>query len=63
MLNEPSAISKVLTIVFSAVYMVGSYIVMMVPVIGVAFQYFNLVERKESTGLMQKNRFVWNAGV
>ncbi len=52
--NEPSAITKVLTVVFSAVYMVGSYIVMMIPVIGVAFQYFNLVERKESTGLMQK---------
>ena len=34
--------------------MVGSYIVMMVPIIGIAFQYFNLVERKESTGLMQK---------
>ena len=52
--NEPSTITKVLSIVFSAVYMVGSYIAMMIPVTGVAFQYFNLVERKESTGLMQK---------
>ena len=54
MLNEPSLISKVLTIFFSAVYMLGSYIAMIIPVIGVAFQYFNLVERKESTGLLQK---------
>ena len=52
--NEPSTVTKVLTIVFSAFYVIGSYIVMMVPITGVAFQYFNLVERKESTGLMQK---------
>ena len=52
--DEPSAVTKVLTIFFSAIYMMGSYIVMTIPVIGIAFQYFNLVERKESTGLMQK---------
>lgn len=52
--EEPSGITKGLTIFFSAVYMVGNYILMIIPVIGIAFQYFNLVERKESTGLMQK---------
>ena len=52
--NSPSLITRALTIVFSAIYMIGSYIGMTIPVIGVAFQYFNLVERKESTGLLQK---------
>ena len=39
-------------IVSMFVMQVGSYFCQMVPMVAIAFQYFNLVERQESRGLL-----------
>jgi hypothetical protein len=41
-------------IIASTIYIFGSYIVYILPLVAIAFQYFNLVELKEATGLMDK---------
>ncbi len=41
-------------ILFSCVMYLGSYLISTLPVLAIGFQYFNLVERKESTGLLEK---------
>ncbi len=52
--EEPSSFRQLLTIVSSMVFSLFFYIMLMFPSISIAFQYFNLVERKESVGLMEK---------
>lgn len=51
---EPSLFAKVISIISSIVFMLAAYTMQIIPIIGIAFQYFNLVERKESVGLMEK---------
>jgi hypothetical protein len=43
-----------LGIVFTTIYVFGAYILYALPFIAIAFQYYNLVELKEATGLMDK---------
>jgi hypothetical protein len=51
-LSEPTASSQVLTTVFFTLYYLVNMILSALPNVGIAFQYFNLVELKESKGLM-----------
>lgn len=52
--SEPSLAMKIFTNVSLLLYFVSSYILYCIPLIALAFQYFNLVERKEARGLMSK---------
>lgn len=53
--NDPEAVFSVFsswyTIVGMTLMMIGSYVTYLIPVIGLAFQYFNLSERVEGKGL------------
>jgi hypothetical protein len=49
---EPSASWKIWTIVFFTLYYMAQMIMYALPNVGIAFQYFNLVELKEAKGLM-----------
>lgn len=52
--QEPSALFQTLTIVAFTLYYVVQMVLYAMPNIGIAFQYFNLVERKEARGLMNQ---------
>lgn len=52
--QEPSPTWEVMTIVFFTFYYVAQMVLSSLPNIGIAFQYFNLVELKEAKGLMGK---------
>ncbi|MEM7551383.1 MAG: hypothetical protein AAF363_17005 [Bacteroidota bacterium] len=52
--SEPSLLYRIFEIVASTVLALGSYISAVIPLIALAFQYFNLVERQESRGLMSQ---------
>lgn len=45
---------QVLQTLLLALYMISSYILYCIPLVAIAFQYFNLVELKEARGLMSK---------
>lgn len=51
---EPSEGFKTWTIVFFTLYYMAQMFLYALPNVGIAFQYFNLVELKESRGLMEK---------
>jgi hypothetical protein len=49
---EPDSSSGILSIVFFTLYYLAQMILYSLPNVGLAFQYFNLVERKEARGLI-----------
>lgn len=53
-IQEPNLAMEIMGQVFLLFYMICSYIMYCIPLIAIAFQYFNLVEMKEATGLMKK---------
>lgn len=52
--EEPSLISQIISNVFLILYFLSSFILYAIPIIALAFQYFNLVELKEAKGLMSR---------
>lgn len=52
--NEVSSIIKIATAVSSALFMVGSYFVSSILLIGINFHYFSLAEEKDATGLLER---------
>ncbi|TRX61225.1 hypothetical protein FNH22_03990 [Fulvivirga sp. M361] len=52
--GEPGIIAQIIGAASLLLYLVTSYLLYCIPLIAIAFQYFNLVERKESRGLMAK---------
>ncbi|WP_420318598.1 hypothetical protein [Ekhidna sp.] len=56
--NDPTAIFEIFTsgymTVAMAISMVGSYLTYSIPLIGIGYQYSNLVERSEGRGLMNE---------
>ncbi|MCS6973113.1 MAG: hypothetical protein N2044_02395 [Cyclobacteriaceae bacterium] len=59
---EPSAASQLINNVFLTLYFLSSFLLYALPLIALAFQYFNLVELKESRGLMSRIEQMGNAG-
>jgi len=53
-LQEPSPLWETMTIVFFTLYYLAQMVLTSLPNVGIAFQYFNLVELKEAKGLMSK---------
>lgn len=53
-LEESSAMWEMMTIVFFTLYYLAQMILTALPNVGIAFQYFNLVELKEAKGLMNR---------
>ncbi len=51
---EPSSSWKIWTIIFFTLYYMAQMIMYALPNVGIAFQYFNLVELKEAKGLMNQ---------
>ncbi len=51
--QEASFISQLINSVFMVLYFLASFMLYAIPLIALAFQYFNLVELKESRGLMK----------
>jgi hypothetical protein len=51
---ESGTMSQALMLVFFAIYYLCQMVLSSLPNIGIAFQYFNLVELKESAGLIGK---------
>ncbi|MTI20152.1 hypothetical protein E1176_03895 [Fulvivirga sp. RKSG066] len=52
--QEPSLVMQIFNNVTLLLYFISSYILYCIPLIAIAFQYFNLVEMKEARGLMSK---------
>jgi hypothetical protein len=52
--EEPSLLSELVNDVFFVLYFLVSFLLYVIPLVGISFQYFNLVELKESRGLMSK---------
>jgi len=52
--EDPSLLFQIINNVTLLLYFVCSYIMYCIPLIAIAFQYFNLVELKEARGLMSK---------
>jgi hypothetical protein len=53
-LSEPSLVSQFINNVFIVLYFLASFVLYAVPLVALAFQYFNLVELKESRGLLAR---------
>lgn len=53
-LQEPSTSWEMMTIVLFTLYYLAQMVLATLPNIGIAFQYFNLVELKEAKGLLNK---------
>lgn len=52
--QEPSMTWQIMTIVFFTLYYLAQMFLAALPNVGIAFQYFNLVELKEAKGLMHQ---------
>lgn len=52
-LKVPGLDSPILSVVTGSIYAVGAVFAYVIPLVAVLFQYFNLVERKEGTGMRQ----------
>jgi hypothetical protein len=52
--EEPSQIMQIFSTVLFALYYMAQVLLQSMPQLGIAFQYFNLVERKEARGLMSQ---------
>ena len=53
-MTEPNLFMKIITYVTVAITSIVGYLVQILPLLAMAFQYFNLVELKEARGLMSK---------
>ncbi len=53
-ISEPSMAMEIVGSIFLTLYFLVSYLMYSIPLTGLSFQYFNLVELKESKGLMQQ---------
>lgn len=51
---EPSFVSELINNVFMTLYFIANFLLYTLPLLGLAFQYFNLVELKEAKGLLTK---------
>lgn len=51
---EPSLIFQIINYTTLLLYMVSNYLLYSIPLLAIAFQYFNLAEMKEARGLMDK---------
>ena len=49
-----TTVGETLTVISSCIMFLGSFLMMTLPALAVGFQYFNLVERKDGTGLLKK---------
>jgi len=49
-----TTVGEVITVTGSCIMFLGSFLLMTLPTLAIGFQYFNLVERKEGTGLLKK---------
>lgn len=54
MVEDPSLISQIISQASLFLYLILSYMMYALPLIGLAFQYFNLREMKEASGLINK---------
>jgi hypothetical protein len=54
MLMHIGELGTLVMTVSSSLMFLGSYLMTVLPVLAIGFQYFNLVERKEGTGLLKK---------
>ena len=52
--EEPSLMEQLVNDAFFVLYFFASFVFYVIPLVGISFQYFNLVELKESRGLMAK---------
>ncbi len=52
--QEPSAMMNTIVLVFMTLYYLSQMVLSCIPSVGLAFQYFNLVEMKEAKGLMNQ---------
>lgn len=52
--EEPSLVSELVNDAFFVLYFLVSFLLYVIPLVAISFQYFNLVELKESRGLMSK---------
>ncbi len=52
--SEPSVVVNILSTISFLAYSILRYLLLCIPLIAIAFQYFNLIELKESKGLMAK---------
>jgi hypothetical protein len=53
-LAEPTLFMKIITYITVAITSIIGYLVQVLPLLAMSFQYFNLVELKEARGLMNK---------
>jgi hypothetical protein len=53
-MDDPSLTFQIINYVSLAFYMLASYLFYMLPLLGIVFQYFNLTEKKEAKGLMDR---------
>jgi hypothetical protein len=53
-ISEPSLVAQIVIFSGFTLYILSSFILYAIPLTGVNFQYFNLVELKESKGLLQQ---------
>lgn len=58
---EPSLMGQIINSVFMVLYFLASFLLYALPLIALAFQYFNLVELKESRGLMGRIQRMGNS--
>ena len=49
-----TTVNELIIVAGSCIMFLGSFLMMTLPALAVGFQYFNLVERKEGTGLLKK---------
>ncbi|GAL87236.1 hypothetical protein Solca_4232 [Sporocytophaga myxococcoides] len=52
--EQAPAVFQIVTTVFSVLFMVGSYVVSSILLIGINFHYFSLVEEKDASGLLER---------
>ena len=52
--EEPSMVSQLVNDLFFVLYFLVSFLLYAIPLVAISFQYFNLVELKESRGLLSK---------
>ncbi|MDR1155175.1 MAG: hypothetical protein LBL04_10705 [Bacteroidales bacterium] len=54
MLMQLGELGTLFMVISSSIMFLGSYLMTVLPALAIGFQYFNLVERKEGTGLLKK---------
>ncbi len=51
---DPSFVSELINTIFMTLYFIASFLLYAIPLLALAFQYFNLVELKEAKGLLTR---------